>query len=300
MVSVWDSTVSSRPLLSNGVRSLNTSALASTSSISLSSLHAPRQREARPIRPGAASRSPSPAPANCSTPDPWLRIVAQRASRTSSIALNPLTMGRTASTLLAPDSIARGKWMRGLAWWPLALAIVLLACSPGAVPPPASTPAPAAQARAAVQPLNPPVKVRYGSQETVGGVGLYLAQEKGYFKEEGLEVEFERVTGGPDAVPALASGDLDFSQGALDPATFNAILRGIPIKFVTHLSLNRTDQVSSGLLIRQDLVDGGRFRELPDVKGMTIAIGPGTGSSAEMYLSRVLASVGLTIADVDP
>src|SRR5262249_40431519 len=92
----------------------------------------------------------------------------------------------------------------------------------------------------------------------------------------------------------------DFSQGALDPATFNAILRGIPIKFVTHLSLNRTDQVSSGLLIRQDLVDGGRFRELPDVKGMTIAIGPGTGSSAEMYLSRVLASVGLTIADVDP
>src|SRR5712692_7218779 len=95
---------------------------------------------------------------------------------------------------------ARGFWLL------LSLALVCAACgpasatgSPSAPAAPPSAPAAAPTARAVVQPLNPPVQVRYGSQEQVSGVGLYLAQEKGYFKEEGLEVEFIRVGGGPDS-----------------------------------------------------------------------------------------------------
>jgi NitT/TauT family transport system substrate-binding protein len=170
---------------------------------------------------------------------------------------------------------------------------------PAAPPPAGAAVAPAARP-AAVQPLNPVVRVKYGSQEQVSGVGLYIAAEKGYFAAEGLEVEFIRIGGGPDAAPALATGDLDFAQGAMDPATFNAILRGVPLKFVTHLSLNREDAVTSGLMIRQDVIDSGRYREPQDLRGLTVGTGPAAGSITELFLSRVLDHWGLTLADVQP
>ncbi|HEY7062813.1 MAG TPA: ABC transporter substrate-binding protein [Chloroflexota bacterium] len=169
---------------------------------------------------------------------------------------------------------------------------------PAAPAPSAASGAPAA--RPAVQPLNPIVRVKYGTQEQVSGASLYIAAEKGYFAEEGLEVEFTRIGGGPDAAPALATGDLDFAQGAMDPATFNAILRGIPLKFVTHLSLNREDAVTSGLMIRQDVIDSGRYRDPQDLRGLTVGTGPAAGSITELFLSRVLDHWGLTLADVQP
>jgi len=84
----------------------------------------------------------------------------------------------------------------------------------------------------------------------------------------------------------------------MDPATFNAVLRGVPLKFVTHLTMNRDDAVSSGLMVRQDLIDSGRFRDVTDLKGMTVSVGSGSGSTAEMFMSRLLEKHGLSLADI--
>src|SRR5205807_1478786 len=84
--------------------------------------------------------------------------------------------------------------------------------------PPANSPAPpaapaspaAAQpaAPAAVQPLSPPVSLRVGAIGLGGEVGMFLAQERGYFADEGLEVEFVPFRSAAEALPALASGEL--------------------------------------------------------------------------------------------
>jgi len=53
-----------------------------------------------------------------------------------------------------------------------------------------------------------------------------------------------------------------------------------------------------GLLVRQALIDSGRYREGKDLKGMEVGIISPT-SSAAMYFEMMLATVGLTLDDVD-
>ena len=62
----------------------------------------------------------------------------------------------------------------------------------------------------------------------------FTAQERGYFREQGLNVEFIRMGGGI-ATPALLSGELHFSTSA--GSALSAALRGGPVKIIyTNLS----------------------------------------------------------------
>jgi NitT/TauT family transport system substrate-binding protein len=47
-------------------------------------------------------------------------------------------------------------------------------------------------------------------------IGLYVAQDKGFFSEEGIDVKIETAGGDAQAFSALTSGNADFAQG--DPA----------------------------------------------------------------------------------
>ncbi len=91
----------------------------------------------------------------------------------------------------------------------LGLAVTLVACAPAPPAAPSSAPAaparstaaPAAQpataatapaggaATAAPVPLNPPAQVKVGYIGTVAERGLFIGLERGYFAEEGLDVE---------------------------------------------------------------------------------------------------------------
>jgi NitT/TauT family transport system substrate-binding protein len=52
-------------------------------------------------------------------------------------------------------------------------------------------------------------KIRIGHIPVVDAAPLYIAMEKGYFKEQGLEVELETVQSGPHAMTALMGGNVD-------------------------------------------------------------------------------------------
>src|ERR671932_249757 len=91
----------------------------------------------------------------------------------------------------------------------LAVVLLLLGLAAGCAP-------------AAVQPLSPPVQMRVGAIGLSGEVGMFVAQERGYFQDEGLEVELVPFRGVAEALPALANGELPLSGGAPDPSVFNA------------------------------------------------------------------------------
>src|SRR4051812_24173848 len=59
---------------------------------------------------------------------------------------------------------------------------------------------------------------------------LLIAVEKGYFREQGVDVQLEPVAGGADVIPQLAIGELDLTHGGISPAMFNAIERGVEIR----------------------------------------------------------------------
>jgi len=182
----------------------------------------------------------------------------------------------------------------------LVLALVAGCAPPAATPaaqPPAAPAAPAASSPAAAQPLSPPVQLRVGVIGLVGEVGMFVAQERGYFQDEGLEVELVPFRGVAEALPALASGQIALSGGAPDPSVFNAARRDIGVKMISSLSIVVPGDWGGALVIRQDHLDSGRYRELSDVKGMNIAI-PNLRTTPQLYMERVLARGGLTLDDV--
>lgn len=61
---------------------------------------------------------------------------------------------------------------------------------------------------------------------------IYVAQEQGYFRKYGLEVQFIQVRSGPVGMAALSSGESQFHWGSVSGANLGAISEGADIVFV--------------------------------------------------------------------
>lgn len=62
---------------------------------------------------------------------------------------------------------------------------------------------------------------------------IYLGKEKGFFAEEGLDLDIQVTTGGAAAVPGVTSGSFDFAFGNLI-SVMVAKDKGLDLKFVTN------------------------------------------------------------------
>src|SRR5213075_2837619 len=81
--------------------------------------------------------------------------------------------------------------------------------------------------------------VRFGSPRAISDAGVFIGRERGYFREQGLDVESVPFQSGPNTVPALASGDLETAGGTISVALLNALERGIQIKMVADKGTSR-------------------------------------------------------------
>lgn len=61
---------------------------------------------------------------------------------------------------------------------------------------------------------------------------LYVAMEKGYFREQGIQVELDRVKAGVEAMAFLASGQIDLGTVGMSAGAFNAFDRQMDLKIV--------------------------------------------------------------------
>jgi NitT/TauT family transport system substrate-binding protein len=183
-----------------------------------------------------------------------------------------------------------------------------VACAPAAPASPtpaASQPKPAATApaaaAAAVPPAAasaaaPPVKVRIASQFAASDVGHYLAIERGYYQQEGLDVELVSFADASQMIPALATDQVEVGGIGGNPAMWNAVARGVPFKLVLDKGSVRPGASFFALVIRKDVYDAGRGRRLDDLRGLRIAFSPPgkattIASAVDFGMQRVGASV---------
>jgi len=163
-----------------------------------------------------------------------------------------------------------------------------------------SAPAPVAPATTAgVQPLSPPVTVKLGVLLTLSDAGIFIAMDRGYFAEEGLEVDLTRVNGAAEAMPHLTTGQLDAAGVTAAAGFFNAINRGLPLRIAADKGRQTPEHSSGALALRPDVADSGRVRDWPDLRGLALGINvPNTGTVTDIQLDRMLERGGLTRDDV--
>ena len=141
------------------------------------------------------------------------------------------------------------------------------------------------------------IKVRVGNVNTVSDVGIYIADRKGYFRAEGLDVEFVGFKTAAQMIAPLGSGQLDVGGGTVSAGLYNAFTRKIGIRIVADKGSSRPLYNFSQIMVRKDHVDSGRYKSFNDLKGMKVAVAAvGTGNAAT--LNQALKKAGLTFSDV--
>lgn len=150
----------------------------------------------------------------------------------------------------------------------------------------------------AAAPASAADKVRVGINNVISDVVFHLARERGFFKEQGLEVELVVFDSGPKMIAPLGAGQIDVGAGASSAGLYNAAARGINIKVVADKGSTPTGYDYMPLMVRKDLVDSGKVKTVADLKGLKVgAVGPGAATNAK--LAHILAGAGLSYKDVN-
>ncbi len=119
---------------------------------------------------------------------------------------------------------------------------------------------------------------------------LTLAEQLGYFKAEGLDVEISDFAGGARALQAVVGGSADVCSGAFEH-TVN--LQSKNQYFQAFVLQGRAPQIAMGVSVKA-LPD---YRGLADLKGKKIGVSA-PGSSTNMMANLLLSRVGLKPSDV--
>jgi NitT/TauT family transport system substrate-binding protein len=174
------------------------------------------------------------------------------------------------------------------------VAVVLAACSGSASPSPSATgggsPAPAASASGGTTGQSPePTRlvVGLGYNPSVQFAQFYLADQRGYYADAGLLVEFQNKID-PDLIRLVGQGSIDVAL-ADGTSVIPAASQGITVRYATTIYAKFPSIVfaknSAGIATAADL------------KGRKVGT-PGQFGSGWIMLQALLQSVGLTTDDV--
>ena len=166
--------------------------------------------------------------------------------------------------------------MQALRAWTVAFVIALLASS--------VAPAHAADLEKSA------VHVAVGGKTLVAYLPLTIAERRGYFDKEGLQVRISDFQGGAKPLEALVGGSADIGCGAYEHTLYMAA-KGLTIKAIA-LQAN-----SFGLVVGVQKDKAPSYHSLADLKGMKIGV-TGPGSASAIGLKMLLSKAGMTLDDV--
>ncbi|MFX3632398.1 MAG: ABC transporter substrate-binding protein [Candidatus Pristimantibacillus sp.] len=166
----------------------------------------------------------------------------------------------------------------------LSMTLLLSACGAGgsnnnAAAPSAGEPTKSPEAKAE--------KINFAYMPNMGGAApIAIGEEKGFFKEEGIELNAVKFLSGPPEFQAMASGDIDIAYIGPGATFLSAQGQGNIIGLV---SLGKSDMVFA--------TKKSGIKEWKDLKGKTVGVPKGT--SGEMVLNLGLEEAGLKASDVN-
>ncbi|QTN28249.1 ABC transporter substrate-binding protein [Rhodoferax sp. AJA081-3] len=134
------------------------------------------------------------------------------------------------------------------------------------------------------------VAIAVGGKAAFYYLPLTIAEQLGYFKAEGLEVEISDFAGGSRALQAVVGGSADVVSGAFEH-TINLQSKGQ--KFQAFVLQGRAPQISVGISPKT-MPD---YKTVSDLRGKKIGVSA-PGSSTNMVANLILSRAGVKPGDV--
>lgn len=134
------------------------------------------------------------------------------------------------------------------------------------------------------------ISIAVGGKAAFYYLPLTIAEQLGYFKAEGLEVEISDFAGGSRALQAVVGGSADVVSGAFEH-TINLQSKGQT--FQAFVLQGRAPAISMGVSLKTIP----HYKTVADLKGKRIGISA-PGSSTNMVANLILSRAGLKAGDV--
>ena len=134
------------------------------------------------------------------------------------------------------------------------------------------------------------ISIAVGGKAAFYYLPLTIAEQLGYFKAEGLDVEISDFAGGSRALQAVVGGSSDVVSGAYEH-TINLQSKGQ--KFQAFVMQGRAPQIAMGISLKT-MAD---YKTAADLRGKKIGVSA-PGSSTNMVANLILSRAGLKPGDV--
>ncbi len=122
----------------------------------------------------------------------------------------------------------------------------------------------------------------------VGYGPFYIARDKGFFKEEGVDVELVIMEDTPIKMGALMAGQIDLVASTVDE--FPIYMK--PGKMLRYVLAVDNSKGGDGVVANKDITS------IADLKGKKVAFEQ--GSVSQFFLNALLKDNGMTEADIEP
>jgi NitT/TauT family transport system substrate-binding protein len=147
----------------------------------------------------------------------------------------------------------------------------------------------APNAFAQAKPEKSKVTLGVGGKPLLYYLPLTIAERKGYFKEEGLEVEINDFGGGAKSLQALIGGSVDVVTGAYEH-TIRMQAKGQDVRAITELGRFPAIVIA----VKKDKAD--KIKSAADFKGLKIGV-TAPGSSTALMAQYAMVKAGLKPSD---
>ena len=140
-------------------------------------------------------------------------------------------------------------------------------------------------------------KVSVGILKLTSSAPIFIAMEKGFFKEQGIEIEPQWFDAAHPIAVATASNKVQVGATGITASLFNMVAGGQNLSIVADKGREQKGYSSSAVVMRTDLWEAGA-KKIEDLKGKRVGITQ-TGSTFHYMLGRLLETKGLKLSDVE-
>ncbi len=139
-------------------------------------------------------------------------------------------------------------------------------------------------------------KVKVGVLKLTSSAPIFIAVEKGFFKEQGLDIEQVFFRSAQPVAVAMASGDIVVGATGITAGLYNAIAGGVKMKIVADKGREWEGYQLCGIMVSKKAWNNG-LRTLKDLKGHRVGVTQ-IGSTFHYMLGNMLEKNGMTLEDV--
>ncbi|MBI5590775.1 MAG: ABC transporter substrate-binding protein [Deltaproteobacteria bacterium] len=140
-------------------------------------------------------------------------------------------------------------------------------------------------------------KLNVGVLKLTSSAPVFIGIEKGFFKDEGLNIELQWFEAAQPIAVATASNKVEVGATGITAGLFNMVAGGQKLLIVADKGRESKGYSSSAVLVNTEQWNKG-VKKIKDLKGKKIGITQ-IGSTFHYMIGRLLEADGLTLKDVE-